>query len=428
MSAYVIAPGGAPAMAIRPAATPGPVPGSDGAALEISPMLEWLPARPSQEERRHDDRRHPASRGVELTVVVPTFNEQANVPLVLERLDACLGRTRWEVIFVDDDSPDGTADTVRRLAVEDGRVRCVQRLGRRGLSSACIEGMLASAAPFLAVIDGDLQHDETLLPRMLDLLRAGETDIVVGSRYLEGTGVAGWDERRRRISRLATRVAQRLLRIELSDPMSGFFMLRRDVFEQAARRLSGVGFKILLDLLASSPRSLRVRELSYRFRTRKAGRSKLDGRAVQEFGMLLLDKTIGRWIPPRFVLFVAVGASGVAVHLAVLAALLDIADASFVTAQAAATALAMTWNFALDNELTFRDHRLRGWRWARGWLSFSLACSVGAAANVGIAAQLFAHDTSWLLSAIGGITVSAVWNYAVTSIYTWGPAAGRQRG
>jgi dolichol-phosphate mannosyltransferase len=355
----------------------------------------------------------------ELTIVVPTFNERLNLRELLRRLDERLVGIVWECVVVDDDSPDGTADLAREISRQDPRVRCLQRIGRRGLSSACIEGMLSSAAPFLAVIDADLQHDEALLPRMLELLRHGDTDLVVASRYLDGREVPGWDARRLRLSRLATRLARRALGAELTDPMSGFFMLRREAFAAAVRRLSGIGFKILVDLLASSPRPLRVVELPYDFRERHAGQSKLDGRALHDFALLLVDKLVGRWVPARFVLFAAIGGLGVFVHLAVLALVFGSLRLSFLAGQTVATLAAMVFNYALNNELTYRDRRLRGLAWLRGALSFALACSVGTLANVGIANQLYREDVPWLWSALAGIAVGAVWNYAVTAVYTW---------
>jgi dolichol-phosphate mannosyltransferase len=356
-------------------------------------------------------------RPAELAVVVPTFNERGNLEPLVERLTRCLGDMAWEVIVVDDDSPDGTAAFVRDLGRRDARIRCVQRLGRRGLSSACIEGMLATTAPYLAVIDADLQHDEALLPRMLAVLRAGEADVAVGSRYSTSSAVPGWDGHRHLISRFATRVGQLALRVEISDPMSGFFMIRRDAFENVMRRLSGVGFKLLLDLLASEP-LLRVRELPYHFRQRQVGESKLDARAALDFLLMLLDKLAGRVVPARLALFGAVGALGILVHLAVLELAFGLGQ-TFVVGQASATAVAMISNFAINNELTYRDRRLRGWRWLRGWLSFAVVCGVGALANVGVAARLYADATPWPLSALAGIAVGTVWNYAVTARYVW---------
>lgn len=355
----------------------------------------------------------------ELTVVVPTFNERDNIIELIRRLDAALPDCAWEVVFVDDDSPDQTSELVRELASRDCRVRGIQRIGRRGLASACIEGMLSSSADYLAVIDGDLQHDETLLPAMLAELRGGAHDIVIGSRYARGGGVGDWESSRAKISRLATRLSRVVVRQELTDPMSGFFMITREAFHDAVRNLSGIGFKIMLDLFASSPRPLRSVELPYEFRSRGAGQSKLDNQAAWEYGMLLLDKLIGHIVPVRFVAFTLVGSLGVIVHLATQASLFEGLELGFVPSQALATLVAMTFNFALNNVLTYRDMQLRGWQWLRGWVSFSLACSIGAVANVGIASYIFSLDTQWVLAAIAGILVGAVWNYAVTMVYTW---------
>lgn len=361
----------------------------------------------------------PGAAGLELTIVVPTFNEAPNVEELVRRLGDVLGGVEWEVVFVDDDSPDGTADLVRRLARENRRVRVLQRVGRRGLSSACIEGMLSSAAPYLAVMDADFQHDEALLPQMLAVLREDAADLVVGSRYIDQGSVAGWDERRQRISRFATRLGHLVARAPIADPMSGFFMLRREVVHDAVHRLSAIGFKILLDIMASTSRPLRLRELPYSFRDRRAGESKLDNRAIQDFLLLLLDKAIGRYVPARFVLFTLVGGLGTVVHLAVLTALYQGLGSSFVVGQAVATLTAMVFNFTVNNVLTYRDQQLKGRAWFKGLLSFILACSVGALANVGVAAQLFAQETNWLLSAVAGVIVGAVWNYAATAFYTW---------
>jgi dolichol-phosphate mannosyltransferase len=362
----------------------------------------------------------------ELTVVVPTYNECANVRPLLVRLMRSLAGISFEILVVDDDSPDGTADQVRALAARDARVRCLQRIGRRGLSSACVEGMLASSSPFLAVIDADLQHQETLLRQMLEVMRRGETDIVIGSRYLEGPAVPGWGSRRTTISRISTWLGRLVLPMPVTDPMSGFFMISREAFHARVHHLSGIGFKILLDLLMSSPR-VRLVELPYRFRNRLVGESKLDSRAAMDFIMLLVDKSVGRWVPARFVAFSFVGGLGVLVHFAALLLAMSAFGVDFVPAQAVASLVAMTFNFALNNELTYRDRRLRGSAWLKGWLSFCLACGVGAIANVGVAAELFLTGTPWLPSALGGVLVGAVWNYAVTAWYTWDGSASSRR-
>jgi dolichol-phosphate mannosyltransferase len=352
--------------------------------------------------------------------VIPTFNERSNVAELARRLDATLAGIRWEAIFVDDNSPDDTARVVRELNREDGRIRVVHRIGRRGLSSACIEGMLASGAPYLAVMDADLQHDETLLPRMLDDLRKHELDLVIGSRYAAGGSLGEWAADRARISKLATALSRLVVQANLKDPMSGFFMLRREVLMEAMPRLSGIGFKILLDILASAPRPLRFAERPYTFRTRHSGDSKLDSFVAWEYIMMLLDKTIGRYVPVRFVPFALIGGLGVFVHLAVLWLMFKIVGQPFEVGQSVAAVAAMTMNFFLNNLFTYRDRRLRGWSLVTGWLSFSIACSVGAISNVGIATYLFRESSiDWAFSALAGIVVGAVWNFAITSVYTW---------
>jgi dolichol-phosphate mannosyltransferase len=354
---------------------------------------------------------------------VPTYNERDNVEELTKRLDACLRGVHWGVIFVDDDSPDGTAAKVRNLARADARVRTVHRINRRGLSSACAEGMLASSAPFLAVMDGDLQHDESILKDMLATLKSDNYDVVVGSRYAEGGSTGEWDSDRELVSRFATRLSRLILKIDLNDPMSGYFALKREVLHEAASNLSGLGFKILLDLVASAGRPLRVKELPYTFRNRLHGDSKLDISVAWAYVMMILDKSLGSYVPVRFVPFAFIGGIGVFVHMAVLWALFRLFEFSFVTGQTSATLVAMTTNFLMNNALTYRDRRLRGSSLLRGWISFTLACSLGAVANVGIATYLFEGDAlgsvGWALSAFAGIIVGAVWNYAVTSVYTW---------
>jgi dolichol-phosphate mannosyltransferase len=357
--------------------------------------------------------------GPELTIVVPTLNERDNIGPLIDVLDAVLESVSWEVIFVDDDSPDGTAERVREIGRCDRRVRCLQRLGRRGLTTACIEGALAASAHYIAVMDADMQHDEKLLPQMLAMLKSDLVDLVVGSRYVTGGGIGGLDAARANISAFATRLSRIVCKAEIADPMSGFFMLRRDVLEGALRRLSGQGFKILLDILASSPRSLRIRELPYNFRERQHGESKLDTLVAWEYMMLIADKLIGHIVPVRFALFAFVGGIGLFIHMSVLWFALTVADAAFNLAQTSATMVAMTANFFINNLFTYRDRRLRGLAVLRGLFTFYAICTLGAVANVGIAGYIFSRNEVWWLAGLAGVIVGSVWNYAISSVFTW---------
>jgi dolichol-phosphate mannosyltransferase len=354
-----------------------------------------------------------------LSIVIPTLNERLNIRELLRRLEETLGDTGWEVIVVDDDSPDGTASLVREIGRADPRVRCLQRIGRRGLSSACIEGMLASAGPVIAVMDADLQHDEGILPKMLSEIELENADVVVGTRYDVAGSTGDWNRGRAVMSRIATAASRGVLKQPLSDPMSGFFMLRRAVLEATVRDLAGVGFKILLDILTAVKQPIRVVEVPYRFRERLAGESKLDGLVIWQYGMLLAHKRVGRYLSVRFLAFSLVGGLGVLVHMTTLAVVLNGLHLSFTGAQSVATATAMIGNFALNNVLTHRDRRLKGWAWLRGLMTFVAACGPGAVANIGVATYLFERHTPWALAGLAGVLVSAVWSYAVTRIYAW---------
>ena len=355
-----------------------------------------------------------------LSVVVPSFNERPNVAPMIAKLDAALTGIAWEVIYVDDNSPDGTAQEVRRIAREDRRVRCIRRIGRRGLASAVIEGALSSSADYVAVIDGDLQHDETRLPVMLEALQAGGYDLAVASRYVEGGDSAGLSTRwRHMLSDGGIWLAQAFLPVRLTDPMSGFFMLPRPLFEDLARGLNGQGFKILLDLVLSSTAPLRVLEIPARFRERAAGESKMDALVMVQFAGLLLDKVFGGLLPLRFFSFALVGALGIIVHLIVLALLRQTTFLGFEAEQTMATVVSMAFNFELNNMITYRDQRLKGPRLWRGLILFMVVCGFGAIANVGIAQMLYEQHTTWAVAGGLGALIGVVWNYAVSATLVW---------
>jgi dolichol-phosphate mannosyltransferase len=354
-----------------------------------------------------------------LSVVVPTFNERDNVTTLYKRLEAAFGATPWEVVFVDDNSPDGTCEVVRGLAQRDPRVRCIRRIGRRGLSGACIEGILAASAPFAAVIDADLQHDETQLPKMLALLQSGQAELVIGSRYIEGGSADSFNKQRAGASALATEVAKRVLGVKVADPMSGFFMIRRDRFERLAPELSTQGFKILLDIIASARGELRTMEVPYTFGSRLHGESKLDSMVALDFLGLVLAKLTRDVISLRFILFGMVGSIGLVVHLTTLFIAHEILNVPFAEAQGLGAFVAMTSNFILNNFLTYRDQRLKGFAILRGLLLFYLVCSVGLFANVGVAFSVYDQEPIWWLAGAAGALMGVVWNYAMSGLFVW---------
>ena len=361
----------------------------------------------------------------ELSVVVPAYRERDNVLPLLDALEHALAGWDWEAIFVVDDAFDGTEDVVRERAQRDPRVRVLHRIGRRGLASACIEGMLASSAPYLAVIDADLQHDESLLPALVERMRLGDADIVVASRYMEGASTGELAAPRVRASRIASALSRVLTR-QLTDPMSGFFVVRRPFLEAVVRRLYGRGFKILLDLIAAARGHARIAELPYRMRRRMHGESKLGLRVIAEFFMLVLYHLFGRVLPARFFLFAGVGVTGLGVHMAVLWLAFS-ASGQFLPSQAAATLAAMTSNFFLNNAFTYSDQRLRGRRLWRGLASFYVACGIGAFINLAVADWLYFKSVAYWAAGLAGALIAALWNFFTTASFTWGASTAGKR-
>ena len=354
-----------------------------------------------------------------VSVIIPTFNEKPNVEPLIARLAELFGGVEWEVIFVDDDSPDGTSAEVIRCAGAGFPARCLRRIGRRGLASAVVEGALAARHDVLACMDADFQHDESLLPRMLDVMCETRCDVVIASRYVEGGGVGDWSAGRRSMSDFATRLSRSLVGASVTDPMSGFFMIRRDVFEACVYDLSQQGYKILLDILSSSPRALDVRELPYVFRDRRAGQSKLDMLVLAEYAFLIVEKLTKGLVPPRLVFFLAVGGLGLFVNLAVLHALGRF-DVSFDRAQACAVFVSMAFNYVVNNAITYRDQRLRGARFAIGFVIFCCVCSVGAVASIGVGDLAIRETSSWSVAGVAGALIGAVFNFGVATRLVWG--------
>lgn len=360
-----------------------------------------------------------------LSLILPTYNEAENLPELLPKLRDVLKNIPHEIIIVDDDSPDGTWRMAQEMAVGREDLHVIRRIGRRGLSSAVVEGFLVAKGDVLAVMDADGQHDLSLLPKLHDAVRNG-ANIAVGSRYVEGGSVGMWDERRHFLSRLATKLAIGVCKVRVCDPMSGFFALDRGTFEAALPRLNPKGFKILLDLLVHVPPATKAVEIPFTFGMRRHGESKLSRRVQIEFLEYLYDVTMGRFIPLTFVKFCMVGLLGVFVQLGVyyfLSRVVIPADipafANFSLAEIVAIETAILCNYILDNRWTFSSQRLRGAHFFVGFVKFNVACAVGALANYATSAFLIMYHNPELLSLLAGIIVATFWNYTINRMMTW---------
>lgn len=354
-----------------------------------------------------------------VSIVVPTYNEAANLAKTHEAVAAALAGRDWELIVVDDDSPDGTADAVRALAARHGNVRCIQRRQERGLASAVQWGVQAAHGEHVVVMDGDLQHDAGLIPAMLDELARG-SDIVSGSRFLAGAGAEGLSDLRSSLSAWGNSLVNLFLARPLSDPLTGYFATSRALFLRTLPRMQADGFKVFFDLVFHNRRAA-VRELPFAFAPRQHGQSKLQ---LYVLWLLLCDlasKVVLGLVPPRLISFVGVGLVGSIAHFSVLYGGLAL-GLEFWLAQTWATVIAMVFNFSFNNVLTYASDRLEGADFYKGLLLYGAVASVGMLANVSTAQLTFERFKGHtFIAASMGIFIDIVWRFAVSNRLIWGP-------
>ncbi len=355
----------------------------------------------------------------DLSIIIPTYNEKNNIAPLIQSLRSALEDVEWEVVFVDDDSPDGTSKLLRDYALKDNRVRVIQRLGRRGLASACIEGVLSSSSPYICIMDADLQHDEGLLNQMLDSLRNEDLDLVIGSRYTDQGNADAMPYYRKKLSEAANWFSNRMFGVNITDPMSGYFMFTRHYFESVQYKLSGRGFKILLDMLISSHQPVRFKELPYVMRQRQHGESKLDFLVIWDFLIQIINRVLGKFVPYRFLSFMTVGFSGLVIHMFFLWLLHAQYHGDFTYAQSVATFIAMTSNYFLNNIFTYHDARKKNKALWSGLFKFYLVCLLGAVLNVALASYLYDRNIIWIIAGISGAMAGAVWNFTISNIFVW---------
>lgn len=359
-----------------------------------------------------------------ISLILPTYNEAANLPILLPKILEVLHGRSFEIIIVDDNSPDGTAEITRKFGEEHREVRAIRRIGRRGLSSAVIEGFLAATGDTLMVMDADGQHDIGLLTKLADAIAHGN-NIAIGSRYVSGGSVGEWDERRFALSRMATRLAQKLCKVRVHDPMSGFFAIQRSTFEAALPTLNPKGFKILLDLLVHAPKGTQAIEIPFQFGKREHGESKLSRRVQLEFIEYLYDVTLGHIIPLTLVKYAIVGLLGVIVHISTFVAAELVLPATSLDLLGFSLPLllgieaAILFNFLLNNAWTFKSARLKGFAAFGGFCSYNIACLLGALANYPVTQHLFQQGFPQLVAVAVGAFVGMIWNYTMSRMLTW---------
>lgn len=357
----------------------------------------------------------------EISIVLPTYNESLNIAELLKRIDATLtGHAHFEVIVADDNSPDFTWKLAEELARTRPWLHVIRRLHDRGLSAAVIEGFGLSRGKFKIAMDADLQHDETALLPMLLKFREG-AHIVVASRRAIGGGISNWSWARRKISSLATRIAQALLPLPSTDPMSGFFGVSQLIHEQLTPKINPRGFKILIEYLARAG-SFKVEEVGYTFQPRLHGESKLSPDVVLEYLEAIWELSrFGSLLPWKFLNYALVGLIGLLINVVSLALFRSIFSLSDSNALWWAIECAILSNFTLNNSITFRKNRFRQTLpLIRGLATFHAVSWAGAYINHSLAISL--HDLhQWPLgiATSAGYLVSLIWNYSINVQICW---------
>jgi len=356
-----------------------------------------------------------------LSIVVPTYNEKDNILKILEKLNLALNSITHEIIFVDDNSPDGTSAVIKDCIKNSSKIRLIHRIGRKGLAGAVIEGVFAANADLVAVMDCDLQHDESKLLDMINLFSKNNSlDIVIGSRFTETGGISeeAFSKMRELGSKATTLIIKKVLNIDSTDPLSGFFMVKKESFLKSSESLQTQGFKVLADFLATSRNNIKIKEIGYKFKNRTAGQSKMGLLTALELVGLVLSQILKGKVSIRFILFCMVGLSGIFVQLLVTGFAMLLIN-QFPTSQTLGIVAAMTSNYFLNNVITFQERKLKSLDLIRGLFSFYLICSLGAFTNIAIATYVFGFTSNWLIASFIGACFGAVWNFTLTSIFTW---------
>lgn len=351
------------------------------------------------------------------SIVLPTFNEMGSIDLAIDRLHEQLSGQDYEIIVVDDDSPDGTWRHVEARAANDPRLRVYRRTRGRGLATAILDGLAQGMGQRLLVMDADLQHDAADVPQLLQTL--DEADLAIGSRYVAGGDTSDWNRWRLGLSRVATRLSKWSLGRQVTDPMSGFFALRRELLHRHLPTLRPHGYKFLLHLVHAA-RDARIQEVPIQFAARSHGESKMTPRIWVALMRSLTELSLQRILAQRFVRYCLVGGSGAVVQIAAvwcLQHLLGLQDKPDL-ALAIAIGIAMGNNYLWNNLWTFADRPHRTWPQRLRGLSLFVAISgIGALINHAVTSQLadfFAVDIAW--TSIAGIAVATCWNF----IFNWG--------
>jgi dolichol-phosphate mannosyltransferase len=353
-----------------------------------------------------------------LSIICPTLNERDNVAVIYQHIDRIV-TCEWELIFVDDNSSDGTRLEIEQLSRRDRRVRLINRVGRKGLASAASEGFLCAVYDHCVLIDADLQHDINNINVMAEEVAQSGNDLVISSRF-KVNQTLGLSSARTRLSIVGNGMIDLILRRQLTDPLSGCFLIRRERYLALHPSLILSGFKILFDILSCPDgRQLTVSEIPIKFLNRHSGESKLRKTVMLEFMGTYVTRMVERVIPLSFIKFSMIGALGVLLHYLILSFFLKLSGFDFAVSQLVTSYLVMVSNFLLNNRYTFSANRLFGGQLVFGLMKFMFFCSFGALISLSFAFYLKDTGLSPVAAGVLGTVAGSLWNFVLNSLYTW---------
>ena len=354
-----------------------------------------------------------------ISILIPTYNEALNIKILIDRISHCLKKIDWEIIFVDDNSPDKTSEKIEYFTKTQSNIKVVNRLNERGLAGAVITGLKYCKFQNIIVMDADLQHDPIYIPKLIKRIEKDDATIVIASRYFQSSTIEDFHFMRKIVSKLTIKIFNMFSYKKLTDPMSGFFIIKKDFFINLSKQLSKDGYKILADIILNGPKTITVSEISLGFKKRNAGQSKMNLRVLWDFLLIIAYCVLKNYVPRKYLSYIFVGCLGLLTHLIFLYVFYKLLLINFLLSHILATFIAILINFTLNNVLTFYSKNLIGFRWLIGLVNYNIFCSYGLFISYSITKVLSDLNCYWFLAGIIGTFTASIWNFSISKFLVW---------
>ena len=355
-----------------------------------------------------------------ISIIIPTFNEIQNIIPLVQKIKVSLNsKINWEIIFVDDNSPDKTYEKIKSLKKDYSNIKVIKRLNERGLAGAVLTGLNSCSYEQIIIMDADLQHDPIFILKLLNKMYQNEASIVVASRFIKDSKSNNFHILREIGSKTMIKVFNLFSSIKLYDPMSGFFIIKKDLFLKISKNLSSDGYKILADIILNIPKNVKVSQIPIDFKQRHAGESKMNLKVLWDLLLVIIHSFLKKYVPREYLSYIGVGMIGLSFHVMSLYLLYKIIDISFLISHLIATLIAIFVNYTLNNILTFYNNNLMGIKWLLGLINYYIFCSYGIFISFAIAKTLIGFNFNWFIAGLVGAFTASVWNFSMSKFIIW---------